>query len=76
MNIKHVKDQISSYLPSDAILIEYWDRQWFEARIGSITDEEWQSIIEAGNKVLEYSGISDLLIEMAEDELDKTRGKR
>ena len=76
MNIKHVREQISSYLPSDAILIEYWDREWFEARIGSITDTEWQSIINAGDKVLEYSGISDLLIEMAEDELASERGNR
>lgn len=76
MNIRHVRDQISSYLPSDAILIEYWDREWFEARIGSITDTEWQSIIKAGDKVLEYSGISDLLIEMAEDELASERGNR
>ena len=76
MNIKYVREQISSYLPSDAILIEYWDREWFEARIGSITDKEWQSIIKAGDKVLEYSGISDLLIEMAEDELASERGNR
>lgn len=76
MNIRHVRDEISSYLPSDAILIAYWDREWFEARIGSITDTEWQSIIKAGDKVLEYSGISDLLIEMAEDELATKRGNQ
>lgn len=73
--IKVIRQSLKSrYKDSDEILVAWWDKDWFEDLLDRKLDEEdWQIVLHAGEKVLEYMDLGDQLMWAAERELDEAK---
>lgn len=70
--IKNITDGLKVYDKNDEIVIAWWDKEWFEDILDrELDDEDWQIILYASDKVLEYSDLGDQLISFAEQALDE-----
>jgi len=70
--IKNIKDGLKVYDKFDEIVIAWWDKEWFADILDrELDDEDWQIILYASEKVLEYSDLGDQLITFAEQALDE-----
>jgi len=70
--IKNITDGLKVYDKNDEVVIAWWDKEWFEDILDRELDEEdWQIILYASDKVLEYSDLGDQLITFAEQALDE-----
>ena len=71
--IKYLKQD---YGDDDEIIVNYWDRQWFNDRVGvEITDDEWQDIQNACDNVMDYCSWGDDLAWAAKEIIDKRENK-
>jgi len=77
MNVKTlIKYLKQDYGNDDEIIVSYWDRQWFNDRVGvEITDDEWQDIQNACDNVMDYCSWGDDLAWAAKEIIDKRENK-
>jgi len=70
--VKNAIDGLRHYEKSDEIVIAWWDRAWFEEMLDrKLDDAEWDIVLGASEKVLEFCDLGDQLVTHAEKELDE-----
>jgi len=63
MRVKDIRQMLKAYKPDDELIIGWWDREWFDGFAETkLTDEQWEEVLLDGDRVLEYSGLGDLMI--------------
>jgi len=69
MNISTIKSSLSArYAPSDEIAVAWWDKEWFEQMLGrKLSRDEWDAVLSAAEKVLEFSDLGDRMTDAAEN---------
>jgi len=73
------KALLRNYRPEDEIAVAWWDRDWFQDLLGrTLSDEEWEVVIDAAEGVLEFTNLGDSMIDAAENALSELtkKGKR
>jgi len=69
--VKNAIDGLRHYEKSDEVVIAWWDRAWFEEMLDrELDDNEWDIVLGASEKVLEFCDLGDQLMTHAERELD------
>jgi len=70
------KALLRNYRPEDEIAVAWWDRDWFQDLLGrTLSDEEWEVVIDAAEGVLEFTNLGDQLIDAAENALSELTKK-
>jgi len=70
------KALLRNYRRKDEIAVAWWDRDWFQDLLGrTLSDEEWEVVIDAAEGVLEFTNLGDQLIDAAENALSELTKK-
>lgn len=72
--VKNIRAGLRRYTPNTELVIAWWDKAWFENMLDTtLTDDEWQEIQAAADKVLEYTDLGDQLDHAAVQVIDAMR---
>lgn len=67
----------NQYADGEEIVIAWWDKEWFEELLDrKLDDDDWDIVLSASEKVLEYMDLGDHLMMEAERELDEAKRPR
>lgn len=72
MRVKFTRLLMREYANGDEIVIAWWDKKWFEKRLGlQLTQNQWAEIVRETQNVLEWSDIPDQLLDAAQTAIDQ-----
>lgn len=78
MQISTITDSLSSrYAATDEVAVAWWDREWFERMLDQkLSDEQWDAVLLAAEKVLEFSNLGDWMTDAAADTIYELERRR
>jgi len=78
VQISTITDSLSSrYAATDEVAVAWWDREWFERMLDQkLSDEQWDAVLLAAEKVLEFSNLGDWMTDAAADTIYELERRR